>query len=1262
MADDIERLRIRVEIDSSGVREGRRNISRELEALQDRNINVNVNSNEFNSNIRNMTNSLSSFERASVTAFGFNQILQFTKAVKNAAEELYNMCSELTEAASALTEVQNVVDVTYGTMASDVQEYADTAMESFGLSELSAKQYVGTLGAILKSAGFATNDALSMSKTLTSLSADLASFYNKSVEEVYTKIRSGVISGETEAIKDLGINMNVAALNAYAMANGITTAYADMSSAEQTLLRFNYVLQNTAIQQGDFARTSDSWANSTKMLGQQFDELKAKIGNGLIQVFTPALQVIGKVLAGLNSIIDKVYKFLGLSTKVESTYDNISTNGMQKNDDGTIDISKPRTQIEESSSPTFTVPSANTALSDTNKELEKAAKNANKTAKGLKDANDNAKKLKNNTLGFDEANILSDNSGSGSLSDQVGKIKDANNALDGSTAALSNMAKALTDTYDSVNGVVDQVSEDASSLKDMFGNVHLNMDQVKEVAKQIVGEGDLKEIGRLTREIDKLDKIHENLNSIKTDLNAYDWMINMGIQLTPDEYKDYKKKVWEYAEEVQNFIKQQGVVVKISADILFGEGSQEGKEAEQFYAEMQKKAKSISDKMKAAFSKAFDENGRLINIDSYKEFEHYQKQLSDLENKISNYEVNVELNKLNFKASGADLDEESFDALMKQMRETVQKKIDGYQTAAAEYKAYLQTKLEMKEISKSEYDKEIAKVTKSLNDKITAANETVINFAVETMISFTAKDDQIKQTFKKFTDDLSEKMEGFANAADTGNWAEALFQMDDIVKSLDKEIDNYSPELRKCAKKVLSEIGVDSSELEKQISEYQKAGKKIPETLQNQLTNVKMLEALAGDSSALLWVVGNQLKGTDYEKVIQSAKKAGVDIPDELINSLNSKKVDLNNGVAGLLSGVSTKFKTDTTASDAAKKSGTKVNESYNSGVLSKPATFSEFFFGAKGAFDKDKSVSSAANAKGKTVGNSFIGAINGVATGLGKLFSNTTKTVNNDKSVKKTMSSKGSYDAGSYIGSINGSNANLGTFFTKVKNNAKSNNTARSGFTSLASRCASSYNHQLNKCSTWGVKDFSVHAVNSAYAGAALAISGGKSYKFSKIATYCANGYADLSNNKNKNTTKKSVLAWCGVILSTVTGALGIHSPSTKFKGFAGFSVDGYTNEIDNSYGKTERTMKNWGNYISECGQRYIANDFSGLTTSLTGNVTENFNASVTGSLQNAVNSVMNNMKFYANVKVGDQIKTVEFVNDYNRMLTMNPNFGFNV
>ena len=199
------------------------------------------------------------------------------------------------QAASDLQEVQNVVDVTFGDGARQIEAWAQKAGTQFGLTETQAKKFTSTLGAMMKSAGLAGPEIVGMSTDLAGLAADMASFYNLDFDTAFQKIRSG-ISGETEPLKQLGINMSVANLEAFALTQGITKAFDSMSQGEQTMLRYQYLMQATADAQGDFARTSDGFANGLRALETNIDQLKTNVG-------TLLLPVINDVISGVNNMV-----------------------------------------------------------------------------------------------------------------------------------------------------------------------------------------------------------------------------------------------------------------------------------------------------------------------------------------------------------------------------------------------------------------------------------------------------------------------------------------------------------------------------------------------------------------------------------------------------------------------------------------------------------------------------------------------------------------------------------------------------------------------------------------------------------------------------------------------------------------------------------------------------------------------------------------------------------------------------------------------
>lgn len=262
-----------------------------------------LNSNPFNKGLKSATNTIkSSGIENSLKNIGKLALAAFSvKAIVNFGKECINLGSDLAE-------VQNVVDVTFGNLNTEVNKFAENAIDKFGLGQTVTKKYVGTFGAMSKAFGFSNKEALAMSETLTGLAGDVASFYNLSSDEAYTKLKS-VFTGETETLKDLGVVMTQNALDQYALANGYGKTTAKMSEQEKVALRYKFVLDKLSLANGDFARTSDSWANQTRVLSLRFNELKATLGQGFINIFTPIVKGINWVLSKLQVLANAFKSF-----------------------------------------------------------------------------------------------------------------------------------------------------------------------------------------------------------------------------------------------------------------------------------------------------------------------------------------------------------------------------------------------------------------------------------------------------------------------------------------------------------------------------------------------------------------------------------------------------------------------------------------------------------------------------------------------------------------------------------------------------------------------------------------------------------------------------------------------------------------------------------------------------------------------------------------------------------------------------------------
>lgn len=396
-----------------------------------------VNQKQFNKQMAGISSLAKKVGATLAAAFAVKKVVNFGKA-----------CLDL---GSDLNEVQNVVDVTFPNMTQKLNDFAKNAIMTSGLSETMAKRFTGTFGAMAKSFGFTEQQAYDMSTSLTTLAGDIASFYNISQDAAYTKLKS-VFTGETESLKELGVVMTQTALDSYAMANGFGKTTQQMSEAEKVALRYAFVTSKLSTAQGDFARTSGSWANQVRILKLQVDGLKATIGQGLINLFTPIIRVVNTLLGKLATLANAFKSFTELITGNKSSGSSqISSMG-----DAAVAAGAGMDGAAESAD--------NMAASN-----DKIGKSAKKAAKEMR-----------SLMGFDKINKLDtnpmENMDTGSSGGGSSSGSGASNL--GSSVDFGNLAKGET--------VIDKVD---SKFQKMFKNIKTMCEPAIKSLKRLWNEG-----------------------------------------------------------------------------------------------------------------------------------------------------------------------------------------------------------------------------------------------------------------------------------------------------------------------------------------------------------------------------------------------------------------------------------------------------------------------------------------------------------------------------------------------------------------------------------------------------------------------------------------------------------------------------------------------------------------------------------------------------------------------------------------------------
>ena len=336
-------------------------------------VNLALNTGAFDKGVKQSTKSAEKQYSKSFNNIGNAGTQMFSKLTRMATAfisigALVKFGKQAIQLGSDLQEVQNVVDVTFGSMSKHVNEFANNTIETAGLSETVAKKYMGTFGAMSKQFGFTTEESYKMSKSITQLTGDVASFYNLSTDEAYTKLKS-IWTGETETLKEIGVVMTQNALDQYALANGYGKTTAKMTEQEKVALRYAFVQNKLSLASGDFIRTQDGWANQTRVLTLRWQQFMATVGQGLINVLTPLVKMLNLLMSKLQAFANTFKSFTA------------SLFGDANKGSGSKGVSSTLTNINDGLS------GIGTSANDSAKDVANASKKINRSLAGVDELN-----------------------------------------------------------------------------------------------------------------------------------------------------------------------------------------------------------------------------------------------------------------------------------------------------------------------------------------------------------------------------------------------------------------------------------------------------------------------------------------------------------------------------------------------------------------------------------------------------------------------------------------------------------------------------------------------------------------------------------------------------------------------------------------------------------------------------------------------------------------------------------------------------------
>ena len=342
--------------------------------------------------------------------------LQIGKFVKNSISEAMNVI-----------ESESLFETSFGQYADEVRKFTDELNKSLGTNAYAMRKNAGTMFTFAKNMGISGESAKDMSMNLSLLAEDMASFYNLSTDEAFTKLMAGV-SGETEPLKRLGVSISDASMKAYLLKQGLDTNTSALSEQEKVLIRYNMIMASTSTAQGDLARTLESPANAVRRFQTSLQYLKVALGNAFLPIVQIVVPLLNTMVVAITRVVNVVASFMNAL------------------------LGKSSAQVKADAQEWNEYKDVQTGVADSFGDTAGAIDNVGKSAK----------KTKGFLAGFDEINKISEKD-SGGAGSSGGTSGGAN--IGGAGLEIDSLGSSISSTNGKVDEMVENFKRKIESMK-----------------------------------------------------------------------------------------------------------------------------------------------------------------------------------------------------------------------------------------------------------------------------------------------------------------------------------------------------------------------------------------------------------------------------------------------------------------------------------------------------------------------------------------------------------------------------------------------------------------------------------------------------------------------------------------------------------------------------------------------------------------------------------------------------------------------------
>ena len=747
--------------------------------------------------------------------------------------------------ASDYEESLNKVDVAFGDSSDRIREFAKTTVDTYGIAEGTALDMAALFGDMATSMQVPRDEASDMSEVLVGLAGDLASFKNISLDQVGTALKS-IFTGETESLKELGVVMTEANLDAFALAEGFGKTTDEMTEAEKVQLRYQYVLNATKNAQGDYARTADGTANSLRTMQESAKELGVAFGQELLPTVTPVIQGATKMIKSFGDLDD------------ETKQTAISIAGIAA-------AAGPALKI---------VGTATTGIGKLTKGIGGAVSDIGKLVQSGGKATDSM----------------------GALGKVLGTLGPKGMIIGGVVAGLAVVGTALWKLHqDAIQAEIDEA----------FGDIKLTAEEIEDVANRLTTTEWTIKMDAAIDAKDELEAFESEVKSSLDELNKLNWKVGIGLELTDAEKDSYISQVESFTQSASEYITQQGYSISLAVDLALGDseaGSSLSTFSNAYMVEAQGELERLGEYLAQKVNDAFENNTLSrdrVNI------QQIIDQMNGIIQEIQNYEYRARMGNLEIEleTSGLGIDQESFQKINEAAQEALQKeieageemRIEATKAAVIEYDMLVDAGVS-EQTAKQIYEDSKSQIERSLQENMGETINVPLKFGFDTLTQ--NFDTQINGALAEMQPLTTEFVDTLVNAFETGTT--------DISAVYGQFMQNV-PELtggaREAIEQYLEAIQPSVEQMEGIRDQCIAAGETVPESITEGLTNVAMLEAMVGQDGVggMMTLLGSAITSSpEALQALQNSEMFGATIPQELASAIamySGYVYDANTGI-----------------------------------------------------------------------------------------------------------------------------------------------------------------------------------------------------------------------------------------------------------------------------------------------------------------------------------------------------------------------------